>query len=82
VNAEQVESALLAFLRDEILPGEAVDPDSELISSGLVDSVDLVKLAAFIERSVGVEIPDRDINAEHFETVRSIMAYLRLRLGA
>jgi acyl carrier protein len=82
MDAERLESALLAFVQDEILDGTAVARNTQLLSSGLVDSARLVTLATFVERRAGIEIPDRDINAEHFEDVESILAYVRLRREA
>jgi acyl carrier protein len=75
-----LEAQLLEYLTREILDGDPVARDTELFSSGRLDSMNLVNLATFVERSTGIAIPDSDINADHFEDVGSILAYVRRRL--
>ena len=50
-----------------------------LVSTGLIDSVALVRLAALLETESGLVIPDRDITAEHFDTIEKMHAYLDAR---
>jgi acyl carrier protein len=64
------------FLRDEQGIDEPLGADAALISSGLVDSVGLMRLAAFLEDETGAAIPDQDLTVEHFDTIRRIEAYL------
>ena len=80
MDAERLEAQLLEYLTREILDGDPVARDTELFSSGRLDSMNLVNLATFVERSTGIAIPDSDINADHFEDVGSILAYVRRRL--
>ena len=47
----------------------------------LLDSVGLVRLAAFVETQLGVEIPDRDVTVEHFDSLAAIEAYVARRAG-
>ena len=82
LDARELETRVWGFLRDELGVNHLhLDPESSLIESGLVDSVGLVRLATFLERALGIRIPDRDIRAEHFDTLRRIESYLRTRLG-
>jgi acyl carrier protein len=75
-----LEAQLLEYLTREILDGDPVARATALFSSGRLDSMNLVNLATFVERSTGIAIPDSDINADHFEDVGSILAYVRRRL--
>jgi acyl carrier protein len=81
-SAPTLSEQILAFLRAELGVEEALTPDTALVTNGLVDSVGLMRLAAFIEQATGLTIPDQDINVGHFDTVRQIEAYLRGRAGA
>lgn len=47
-----------------------------LLSSGVLDSVNVVELSVEIERHLGIQIPFEAINAEHFHSVQSICDYL------
>jgi acyl carrier protein len=68
---------IVAYLEGELgIPGAEIAPDMPLFTSGLLDSVGLVRLAAFIEEETGISIPDRDIDPEHFDSVARIEAYV------
>ena len=53
-----------------------LDVDSDLLGSGLLDSLAVMRLVTFVERRLGVTIPPADITIEHFMTVRGIVGYL------
>lgn len=80
MDAEQLEAELRGWL-DEKLGVRGVARDEALVSSGLVDSGNLVRLATWLERTVDIEIPDADIDAEHFDSVAGIVAYALERSG-
>jgi len=46
--------------------------DSPLLTSGLLDSLGIVKLLSFIEDEFDAEIDDADFDPENFETLNSI----------
>ena len=75
MEAEALEREIRTFL-DEKLGISGIDRDEELISSGLVDSGNLVRLATQIERVTGLRIPDRDIDADHFDSLAMIVDYV------
>jgi len=77
-----VEAKIRVFLRGE--PGletAVIDADTPLVSSGLVDSAALVRLAALLERETGLLIPDADLSTDHFDSIALILAYLARRVG-
>lgn len=77
-DTQALGEALLDFLRDELgVDAPGLDADTPLVTTGLIDSVGLVRLATFLERQLGIRIPDREINAEHFDTIRRIEAYVQ-----
>lgn len=75
MEAEALEQAIRKFLEDK-LGVAGIDRDEQLISSGLVDSGNLVRLATHIERVAGITIPDRDIDADHFDSLAMIVDYV------
>ena len=73
----ELESHIRRFLRDEIGVGDHQPvADESLLTSGLVDSAGLVRLAALLERETGLIIPDRDLTPEHFDSIAKIVAYI------
>jgi acyl carrier protein len=66
--------ALLTFVRADLLKGREVviDPDTYLFEEGLVDSLGILRLIAFLELQTGRSIADSDVVMENFRTVRTI----------
>ena len=55
---------------------EAVDDTTNLIESGVIDSLGIVNLVSYLENAFGVKIKDEDIIPDHFESIRAIAEYL------
>ena len=49
-----------------------LEPTEPLISSGLLDSFNLVDLALIVEEEYGVRIEDFELNADTFDTVEEL----------
>jgi acyl carrier protein len=56
-----------------------IDPAESLFDSGVLDSFGLPELVASLEQSFGIKIPDSDLNADTFESVNKIAAYVKTR---
>ncbi len=52
--------------------------DESLLTSGLLSSIHLVELAVFVERELGVYIPDTEFNVANIDTLDA-MATLVLK---
>jgi acyl carrier protein len=71
------------FVRDEILfeeEGEGPSDDQPLLE-GLVDSLGLMQLVAFIEEEFDLEVGDADMTSGNFRTISSITAFVEARRG-
>lgn len=80
---DDVRDAVVAYVRDEFRIDEAeLGWEAPLVRTGLLDSVSLVQLAGYLERAFGIEIPDQDIDAEHMDSIRMIVEYVKQRLPA
>jgi 2-hydroxymuconate-semialdehyde hydrolase len=66
---------LIGFVNHELLDGRAVIVDAEtpLFEDGLIDSLNILRLIAFLETRRGREIPDRDVVMSRFHNVRTIV---------
>lgn len=58
---------------------EPITDQTELLISGLLDSMGVVQVVATIEDHVGQEIPPLDITIENFETLQAIFDYVATR---
>ena len=82
MNADELEARILSFLSQELRIRETIERDSELVSTGILDSADLVRLATHLERTLDLEIPDHEINADNFDSVAMILEYVERKLGS
>ncbi len=75
----RIESMVVNFIRDELLDDDtaAVDPDENLFTSGLVDSVGVVRLIAHLKDQLGVTVPAPDLIPDNFRTVRVMATYMQ-----
>jgi acyl carrier protein len=53
-----------------------IDDTSDLISSGVVDSLGLMQLIAFLEERLGIKVNDEDVTPDNFESVDAILSFL------
>jgi len=70
VKEELIEYIMKEFVED---PDEEIEENTPLISSGLIDSLSVVSLVAFIDKKFGVKIPDEKGTVDNFETVNKII---------
>ncbi|NNE13067.1 MAG: acyl carrier protein [Ilumatobacter sp.] len=72
------ESQLLQFINDEVRLSHAVEVerDTDLLLTGLVDSVGVIEIVGWIEDEHGVEIDPLDIVLDNFQTVGRMLAYV------
>ncbi len=71
MSADVVRVGVDAILRDRLRIG-ALDPVTDLLETGLIDSLGLVDLVAAIEERFDVVINLMDLDLEHVRTVLAI----------
>ena len=71
---------LATFIAEDVSSvDEPVGPDTDLVASGLVDSLGVVLIVEWLEARLRIEIDPSDVVIEHFESVSAMIAYLRAR---
>jgi acyl carrier protein len=61
-------------------PKRTLNPDESLISSGLVDSFNLVDLSLFIEKTFNVYIDNTELNRDTFDTLAQLTKLIQSRM--
>lgn len=74
-----MKQAIRDFIVNELLSGQQLEDDQELLLSGLIDSLGVMKLVSFIDRDLGVRVPHSDIKLRNFATINAIADYLRAK---
>lgn len=77
-----LEQAVLDFLLREIVDGDesalpALDDPLLGPAGGVLDSVGMIKLIAFLEDDLGIEIEDLAIVPENFASLRTLVGFVR-----
>jgi len=72
------ETALMEFVKDELLRGKKSDlgPEEDLLSTGVLDSLGILRLVSFIEERFGIQVPDEDVVYENFSSISALAKYL------
>ena len=79
-NAEQ---QILDFIVETYACDDAVDFQSELVRSEIIDSYGIVELIEFIEQNFAIRFPDEEIKPDNFRTVTDIATCVaRIRVAA
>ncbi len=71
------------ILTDLIRDGSTtnLDADENLIDSGAIDSLGIMKLVAFLENNFKVSISDDELLPDNFETIDAISKFLVSKTG-
>jgi acyl carrier protein len=70
---------LTAFILDELVTSrdvKSLDENDPLLESGIIDSLAIMKLLAFIETQFKVNVSDGELMPENFNTIASIVKLL------
>ncbi len=69
---------IVKYISEEI--DTPISAEDELLSSGLVDSITIMKIIAHLEDQYSVKVAPQDMVIENFNTVNSIQEYLSEQL--
>jgi acyl carrier protein len=78
---ETIYSDLSQYIVIEILKQSIreIAADEALISSGMIDSFNLVDLALYVEDNYSVHIDDTELNADTFDTLDQLVSLIQER---
>jgi acyl carrier protein len=78
-----ISAALIDYIQKELAIGraKAIQPDDDLFSTGVLDSLGILQLVLFIERQLGIKVPDEDVVLENFQTVDAMTRYLQAKVS-
>ena len=73
------QSIIIKYIQENLLVGKGeieLSPEDDLLGSGLLDSMGVMRLVGFIEENFNIKIPPQDIVIEHFMDVNAITKYV------
>ncbi len=78
VADDAFQAALVEFITNDVALDEGeIDGGTDLLLTGLVDSLGVVVIVEWIERELGCTIDPADVVLENFQTVDAMMEFLR-----
>jgi acyl carrier protein len=76
---DSVREELRQYLLSEFLPGEKpsnLHDDTPLRTSGIVDSLGMLRMVGFLEQRFGIEIEAHEASVENFDRIEDITAFI------
>lgn len=67
------------FIMTEVNPDRnlaALSDDEPLITSGIVDSLGILKIMSFLDEEFGIDLSDQQITPENFKNILSIRSLI------
>ena len=77
------DNALIDFVQDELARGDELKGLSltdNLIDTGILDSLGIMKLILFMEEKLSVKITDEDLIPDNFESIQTINSLVQRKM--
>jgi len=81
MNMASIETRLVEFLRG-VTSRPDLSAETELVESGIADSLTMMDLLVFIETELKVRLESSDLDAHNFRTPATLAGLIAARLGA
>lgn len=69
---------LTTFVEKELAKGRKtnIQPDDDLLSEGVIDSLGILQLVSFIEDEFKIQVDDEDVVLENFQSIAALNNFL------
>ncbi|MEL6669090.1 MAG: acyl carrier protein [Bacteroidota bacterium] len=77
-------SPILTFIQEEIIAdseGMDISEDEDLLSGGLVSSMDIFRLIEFLEKEYEIKVEPTDMTIDNFISVEAMENFIKQKLG-
>ena len=81
IELQDVAGTVRGWLREHVSGDREVRNDEELISTGLLTSLQTVELVLFLDEHYGIDITDDEFVEENFNTVEAISHLVMSKRG-
>jgi len=75
MNPQDIKATVKTFILNEYLPGEdpaALTDDTALMTTGILDSIAVLKVVSFLENQFGITIEPHEAVVENLNTLSDI----------
>ena len=60
---------------------KSLNTTESLLEKGIIDSVKMLELIAFLEKKYGIKVDDEDLYPENFDTLAAIENYVKSKMN-
>lgn len=74
-----MEEKIIDFISNDILgnrPDVQIGPEDDILMSGLIASMEVIRLVEFLENTFEIKIPPQDMNIDNFISVAAMAGYV------
>jgi acyl carrier protein len=71
-----VREQIRRFIQNSFLVDDFAD-DASFLATGLIDSLGIAQLVAFVESTYAIRVPDADLVPDNFDSVAQLAAYVQ-----
>lgn len=79
--SEQIKHYILTDIAADLNITHLVD-DESLLESGIIDSLGVLKILAFLEESLGLDLSSDQVKMENFKSIRTIREMVDRQKGS
>lgn len=82
MKSNEIHTTIKNYILSEFLPGEDpenLDESVQLVSDGILNSMASLKLVAFLEETFGVALEAHEVDAEHLDSIDTIVGIIEAR---
>ena len=75
-NSDQITASIKEYILQDFLPGENPDmltEETALVESGVLDSLAILKLVAFIEEQFDVTLEAHEVDTQYMNTIAAMV---------
>ena len=81
LNPETVENVRKFITSELIVSSSEITDNQELLMSGMLDSINVMRLVGYLETEFSTSIPPEDVLVENFGTINQIFSYIQSKTG-
>lgn len=79
---QDIESLIRAYISENILfssNGYPYADDASFLEEGIVDSMGIMELVAFVDDNFGIEVEDEELVPDNFDSISRLASYIRFK---
>ncbi|MEW6179844.1 MAG: acyl carrier protein [Chloroflexota bacterium] len=80
--SSNIEQQIKEYIAENILfssDGYPYPEETSFMENGIVDSMNVMEIVAYVEETFGIRVEDREIIPANFDSVKNLANYLRMK---